>query len=309
MGNSNFAILLNIDTDQAKRGLTDFTGCVVKLDSAIKDGNKDFAKVDKLLRDNANTIVNVKKQYKELSKQVTNLTQAYNNMSSAEKKSADGKVLLEHIQALEEKAGKYRDTIDDVNAKIKHLASDTKIMDSVNAWTSVFGNALSIITAFGGETDKTREIIMKLAKIQVVIKAVNDLTVAFQKQNRILLLNPYAMAIAAIAALTYVLYDAMDATYQYKDAVDAASASASDFANNSLPSLIRQLKNKAQVENLTSEFNDLQKQLQENEKAQERLLNPQKFQFGNIKQAIQHWKDHGKSIDKLQSEHSELKKQ
>lgn len=137
----------------------------------------------------------------EFTEAISTLTVQYRRMSDEEKNGAYGKALQASLTQLKARAGELKDAVSDTNEEIRHLASDTSFSDGMQLMTRTVGSCAAAITAWTGDSKEMSAVMKDLAKIATTVAAVESLTKAFQKQNRVLLKNPYVLAAAGVAAL------------------------------------------------------------------------------------------------------------
>ena len=142
-----------------------------------------------------------KQKMREYSEAITSMVAMYRQMTNEEKNSQFGKLLSESIDQLKVKAAELQDVMSDTNREIQNLASDTSFTDGVNLMTRTVGSCAAAIAAWTGDSKEMEVVIKDLAKIGTTVAAVDSLTKAFQKQNLVLLKNPYVAATAAAIAL------------------------------------------------------------------------------------------------------------
>lgn len=211
-------------TDEEKQGDfgTALSGSLEELKTRIRDGRAELEAIeqsvsqiggsfDKLAQEigiPADELQNMigrsesaKQKFREYSDTIITLTQAYNGLSEAEKNSESGQKMAAHIDELKAKAADLKDAIGDTNEELKHMASDTSFTDGVGLMTRTVGSCAAAITAWTGDSKEMEAVIKDLAKIGTTVAAVDSLTKAFQKQNLVLLKNPYVAAAAAVVAL------------------------------------------------------------------------------------------------------------
>ncbi|MBO7306921.1 MAG: hypothetical protein J6U59_02715, partial [Alistipes sp.] len=143
----------------------------------------------------------IRSKMREYSEAILTLQDQYESLSDTEKNGVGGKAMLESMQQLKQRAADLKDNIGDLDEELKNLGSDTAFTDGVGLMTSTLGACSAAITAWTSDSKEMEQMIRELAKIATTVEAVNKLTVAFQKQNLVLLKNPYVMAAAAIAAI------------------------------------------------------------------------------------------------------------
>lgn len=142
-----------------------------------------------------------KQKMREYTDALTSLTATYRAMSDEEKSSEFGKAMAASIDQIKVKAAELKDIMSDTQREITNLASDTSFTDGLNMMTRTIGASASAIVAWTGDSKEMEAVIKDLAKIGTTVAAVDQLTKAFQKQNLVLLKNPYVAAAAAVVAL------------------------------------------------------------------------------------------------------------
>lgn len=142
-----------------------------------------------------------KQQLREYTDAIASLTATFRAMTDEEKNSDTGKALSASIDQLKAKAAELKDIMSDTNREIQNLASDTSFTDGLNLMTRTVGSCAAAITAWTGDSKEMEQVVKDLAKIGTTVAAVDQLTKAFQKQNLVLLKNPYVAAAAAVVAL------------------------------------------------------------------------------------------------------------
>lgn len=142
---------------------------------------------------------------REYTESILSLTEMYERLSDAEKNSDTGSVLLSSIDQIKQRAAELKDNMGDLDEELKNMASDTQFTDGVNLMTSTIGSCAAAMTAWTADSKELEQVIRELAKITTTVKAVQDLTNAFQKQNMVLLKNPYVIVATAAAALAVAI--------------------------------------------------------------------------------------------------------
>ena len=146
-----------------------------------------------------------KQKMREYTDALTSLTATYRAMSDEEKSSEFGKAMVASIDQIKVKAAELKDIMSDTQREITNLASDTSFTDGLNMMTRTIGASASAIVAWTGDSKEMEAVIKDLAKIGTTVAAVDQLTKAFQKQNLVLLKNPYVAAAAAAVALAVAI--------------------------------------------------------------------------------------------------------
>lgn len=140
---------------------------------------------------------NYKGQLKALQREITDLTINYSNLTEAERNSARGQEMLQHLNAIKDKAGEIRDVVADMNVEINALASDTPKLDTfaegVNLISAAMSSAYSITQYFSDSeedateaTNKLNDMIKTLAVIQTTANAAIQIYNALQKQSALM---------------------------------------------------------------------------------------------------------------------------
>ena len=142
-----------------------------------------------------------KQKMREYTDALASLTATYRAMSDEEKRSEFGKAMAASIDQIKVKAAELKDIMSDTNREIQNLASDTSFTDGLNMMTRTIGTCAAAVVAWTGDSKEMEKVVKDLAKIGTTVAAVEQLTKAFQKQNRVLLKNPYVAAAAAVLAL------------------------------------------------------------------------------------------------------------
>ena len=146
----------------------------------------------------------VRSQLREYTEGILTLQGVYDRLSDAEK-NVMGKDLLSSIDQIKQRAADLKDNIGDLDEELKNMASDTQFTDGVNLMTSTIGSCAAAMTAWTADSKELEQVIRELAKITTTVKAVQDLTNAFQKQNLVLLKNPYVIVATTAAALAVAI--------------------------------------------------------------------------------------------------------
>lgn len=128
---------------------------------------------------------------RQLTNEITAATIQYRQMTDEEKRSAAGMELKRKLEDLTKKAAELRDTMDDVNRRIRGEASDTKHFDAIaqglNVVTSSAGAATSVFQMFGASQE---DLINIQTKLQATLAISNALTVIqnnLQKESSLML--------------------------------------------------------------------------------------------------------------------------
>lgn len=186
---------------RAAQGLQHYADACKKAGGTLEfvdDEAMEFAKSIGKMQTAANT---AREKVLEYNNAIIGLVATYRDMTDAEKSGEFGKALAASIDELKGKAAQLKDIMSDTSSELTNLASDTAFTDGMGLLASTIGSCSAAITAWTGDSKEMEQVIRELAKITTTVNAVESLTKAFQKQNLVLLKNPYVAAAAAVAAL------------------------------------------------------------------------------------------------------------
>ena len=139
-----------------------------------------------------NTVASgTKGQLREMSNALTTLTQVYRGLTDEEKASPFGQELAKGIQQLTERAGSVQDAMADVQASIKHAASDTRLFDQMaqgmSVVTATFQGLTGAAKLFGIESKDNLEVIAKLQAAMAVTNSLTTIQTALQKESALMM--------------------------------------------------------------------------------------------------------------------------
>lgn len=186
---------------KAMQSLNNFIDNAGSMSGALEKNSGAMTKYVSMLGDLTSASTTPRTAMRDLTNAIAELTIKYNQLSDEDKSSAFGKAMSASISQLKQRAGDLKDMIGDINEELTNIASDTQFTDGVNLMASTVGNCASAMVAWAGDSEDLKEVLMDLAKIQTTIQAVEQLTKAFQKQNMVLLKNPYVLLTTAAVAL------------------------------------------------------------------------------------------------------------
>ena len=190
---------------RAAQGLQHYADACKKAGGTLEfvdDEAMEFAKSLGKMQTAANT---AREKVLEYNNAIIGLVATYREMTDAEKSGEFGKALAASIDELKGKAAQLKDIMSDTSTELTNLASDTSFTDGMGLLASTIGSCSAAITAWTGDSKEMEQMIRELAKITTTVNAVESLTKALQKQNLVLLKNPYVAAAAAVAALGVAL--------------------------------------------------------------------------------------------------------
>lgn len=172
-----------------KRGLSDFFNSADSTDMI-----NSFESVGRVLKNLEKKMgaagTGMKQQMKAMSVAAAELEQEYRNLSSAEKQSAAGQSLRQHIDELIAKSGELKDTFTDVQGAIKFASSDTAQLDALaqgittlSATAQVAAGAMSL---FGVSEEKVAQVQKSLVAIMAVTNGLKTIQNALQKESNLM---------------------------------------------------------------------------------------------------------------------------
>jgi hypothetical protein len=153
-----------------------------------------MGKIKKSVDGAANSTKSLKTQLRELKEQIA--------------QTAPG---TKEFDRLTQAAGKLKDQINDTNESINILATGSKFEQINNAFGSIVTNVRNLDFARASEQAKVLLTIVRSLTFAEVIAGVKAFGQTIVDLGKALLTNPFTLMAAAIAALVYVIYDAVGA--------------------------------------------------------------------------------------------------
>ena len=147
----------------------------------------------------------VKGQMREFTEAILTLKQQYDRLTDEEKFGEWGQAMMGSIDKLKVRASNLKDEMGDLDEELKNMASDTAFTDGVGMMTRTIGACSAAITVWASDSKEMEQVIKDLAKIGATVAAIEELTKVFQKQNLVLLKNPYVIAATAAAGLAIAI--------------------------------------------------------------------------------------------------------
>lgn len=187
----------NSSIDSSKKKVEELQDTTDDASKSIQDlGNRGSRSAKELLAEMAKTeqanrsTSNYNRQLKELQKTIADLTINYRAMSDEMKNSSLGQEVAAKIQELTAKASEYKDAIEDANASVRALASDTSTWDGMKQGIDTVSSALQGFVSLGvlGEesTDKLVKVIAQLKAVEAATNAVIKVGNALQRQSALM---------------------------------------------------------------------------------------------------------------------------
>ena len=205
-------VRLKVESQEYDSKLKRATDQMTRMEQEVRRTGASFAYADKeeiafvqSLGQMGTQAQSAKQKMREYSDALASLTATYRAMSDEEKNSEFGKAMAASIDQIKVKAAELKDIMSDTQREITNLASDTSFTDGLNLMTRTVGSCAAAITAWTGDSKEMEAVIKDLAKIGTTVAAVDQLTKAFQKQNLVLLKNPYVAAAAALVAMAVAI--------------------------------------------------------------------------------------------------------
>jgi len=173
----------------AKRGLSDFFNSAesTNMINSFEGVGRVLKNLEKKM---GSASTGMKQQMKAMSVAAAELEQEYRNLSSAEKQSAAGQSLRQHIDELIVKSGELKDTFTDVQGAIKFASSDTAQLDALaqgittlSATAQVAAGAMSL---FGVSEEKVAQVQKSLVAIMAVTNGLKTIQNALQKESNLM---------------------------------------------------------------------------------------------------------------------------
>ena len=134
---------------------------------------------------------NPKMRLRQMRTELEQLTIQYRAMTAEEQNSAKGQALAEKIRKLTLETANLRDTIGDVNASTKSLASDTAGWDAlgqgINVATSAMGGLTGAAALLGAEEEDLQDIQTKLQASLAISNALSVIQNNLQKESSLML--------------------------------------------------------------------------------------------------------------------------
>lgn len=159
--------------------------------SGIKQANEATKEFTNQITQSTKSLPNAKKQMMQVKREAQNLAVAINMMSDAERSSAEGQAMIRHLNELRERGAVLIDTIGDINAEMRAMASDTSGLDAAGQAIGVFGNTLSsvagIIGLVTGEEDKMKQAVVAFTTVQSVLNTITQISNALNKSSILVL--------------------------------------------------------------------------------------------------------------------------
>ena len=194
---ADFIARLKVDSQEYDNKIKNAVQGLQHLERSARDSGKSMNDLTEEQREYVRELgqfetktTSVRSQLREYTEGILTLQGMYDRLSDAEK-GVFGKDLLSSIDQIKQRAGELKDNMGDLDAEIKHLASDTSTFDSlaggVNLMVSAFQVGQGIIQMFGVENENAVKAIAKLQGAMAVTNGLVQLQNALQKQSAVML--------------------------------------------------------------------------------------------------------------------------
>ena len=205
-------IRLKVESKEYENRLKRAVQGMQQLEKHVRDMGASFEVAEKAdlefvraLGDMETQTQSVKGQMREFTEAILTLKQQYDRLTDEEKFGEWGEAMMGSIDKLKVRASNLKDEMGDLDEELKNMASDTAFTDGVGMMTRTIGACSAAITIWASDSKEMEQVIKDLAKIGATVAAVEELTKVFQKQNLVLLKNPYVIAATAAAGLAIVI--------------------------------------------------------------------------------------------------------
>lgn len=180
---------VNGDTSGFKSSMEDAAQSAEKFDEVTERASQDVGKMGKKIDDVADSILkeiramdkrvqktsNYRQQLGFLTKKITDLTVRYREMSEAERNSAKGREIFQHLEELKAKAANIKDAISDVNTEINAMSSDHQTWDGIAQGLDTINSvAQTVVGSMGLSNEKTEKLMKTLTALQTVQAGFNS---------------------------------------------------------------------------------------------------------------------------------------
>lgn len=195
---ANAVVKLKVESQEYENKLARATQQLQHMEKEVRRTGASFDSVDKegvefiqSLGQMETKTQSVRSKMREYTESLLSLSEMYERLSDTEKNSDFGRGLLSSIDQIKQRAGELKDNMGDLDAEIKHLASDTSTFDSlaggVNLMVSAFQVGQGIIQMFGVENENAVKAIAKLQGAMAVTNGLVQLQNALQKESAVML--------------------------------------------------------------------------------------------------------------------------
>lgn len=205
-------IRLKVESTEYENRLKRAVQGMQQLEKHVRDMGASFEVAEKAdlefvraLGDMETQTQSVKGQMREFTEAILTLKQQYDRLTDEEKFGEWGQAMMGSIDKLKVRAANLKDEMGDLDEELKNMASDTAFTDGVGMMTRTIGACSAAITVWASDSKEMEQVIKDLAKIGATVAAVEELTKVFQKQNLVLLKNPYVAAATAAAGLAVAI--------------------------------------------------------------------------------------------------------
>lgn len=175
----------------------------------------------------------IKQQSRLITAQLAEVANVYRNMSNEEKASTAGQYLKQYMQELTVLGGQAKDTVQDMQAQIQAMASDTPIMAGLAEGVGLIADSFTIASgaakALGVSEDKLADLQKQLTSLMAISNAAMNIKNALVNQGAL------KTALLNIQIRANALYTSLQAAAAGKATIAAkAAAVAQELWNKAL---------------------------------------------------------------------------
>lgn len=183
-------VKVRLEDDEVKSKFSEDSKAVEGFGDSVKGA---AAKVNESIQQQvraAESIGNYRRQLRDTMRSIQNLSGAYAQLSQAEKQGDFGRALYARLQEVKKKGAELKDTISDINAEIKNLASDTAKFDAfkqgVTVGRDLMAAMVSTMQIAGQESEALQQMMQNLARVYTISNALITVGNALQKQSALM---------------------------------------------------------------------------------------------------------------------------
>lgn len=166
-----------------------------------KDATQQYNTETKKIKD---SLGNMRQELGKAKKEVQNLALAYTKLDAEQRKSQFGIEMKRQLDMAKESAAQLIDLQGDIQAELKNMASDTRLLDTLSESMGIFGDAtaaaMGIVAQFTGNEEDAKKAVVAFTTAQSILGTVTKLQNALQMQSNTMLAVTKVQTLAAAAA-------------------------------------------------------------------------------------------------------------
>lgn len=160
-------------------------------EKGISEAKQSTEQYKTQLGDLSKSFPSMRKELVQTKKAIQDMENAWRSMSDAQKKSFEGQQLYKQLTQLKTRGADLVDTLGDINAELRNMASDTKALDIAKQGFDVLGNTVSLAAnayaTFTGDNEDAKRALTIFASVQSTVNTLTALQNALQKQSSLML--------------------------------------------------------------------------------------------------------------------------